>query len=264
MTFINPSTAIAVQASSTADATFFARERQLAGQLQLPLISADQQADFDYVLIVSPQGLGLQQTGAKAAGPVRVDFLSGGAEHRRKQGGGELLVKAVAGNKQKPPTVLDATAGLGRDSFVLASNGYSVTMCERSPIIAALLEDGLRRAQHSDDIELQDIISRMTLIKRDAVSHMGSIESVDAVLIDPMFPPSKKSALVKKEMQAFHSVVGADTDSDRLMAAALAVVKYRLVVKRPKKAEHLAGKKPNFAVSGKSVRFDIYSRKAYG
>jgi 16S rRNA (guanine1516-N2)-methyltransferase len=78
-----------------------------------------------------------------------------------------------------------------------------------------------------------------------------------------MFPASKKSALVKKEMRAFHQLVGADVDSEELLALAIATAKHRVVVKRPKKAEVLAGRKPNFAVEGKAIRFDIYSHKAF-
>ena len=42
--------------------------------------------------------------------------------------------------------MLDATAGLGRDAFVLASLGCQVTLIERVPAVAALLENGIERA----------------------------------------------------------------------------------------------------------------------
>jgi 16S rRNA (guanine1516-N2)-methyltransferase len=85
----------------------------------------------------------------------------------------------------------------------------------------------------------------------------------DVVYIDPMFPASKKAALVKKDMQAFHQVVGADSDSDELLAAALAACEHRVVVKRPKKAPSLADTPPNFTIEGKAIRFDVYSLKAF-
>ncbi|WP_101759976.1 class I SAM-dependent methyltransferase [Oceanicoccus sp. KOV_DT_Chl] len=238
--------------------------QQLAQQLQLQLVETEPSTPF--VLIVDERGVAIQQTGPKAPGPVRVDFLAGASEHRRKQGGGELIVKAVAGDKQNKPTVLDATAGLGRDSFVLASCGYPVTLCERSPLIAALLADGLQRAAKADEVELRNIVNNMRLINTNAVEYMQLLgsQSVDAVVIDPMFPPSKKSALVKKEMQVFHQLVGADNDSEALIEQALLTARHRVVVKRPKKAEHLAARKPNFSVEGKAIRFDIYSLKAYG
>ncbi len=238
----------------------------LAAQLQLPLVDKTNAESFSYLLIHSEIGLAIQQTGRRAAGPVAVDFVGGAATYRRNRGGGELIVKAVSGNKQQRPTVLDATAGLGRDSFVLASWGYPVTLCERSPVVACLLADGLLRATESGDAELQAVMARMQLQRIDAVSYLQALDATqwpDVVVIDPMFPASKKSALVKKEMQAFHHIVGADCDSEILLDAALQYAKHRVVVKRPKKAQHLAGKKPNFSVEGKAIRFDIYTKKAF-
>ncbi len=255
------SPSLAVQSDGSAQSS------QLATYLQLPLVDENAIDKFPYVLRYTDKGLAIAQTGRKAAGPVIVDFLTGGAAHRRQHGGGELIVKAVAGDKKNRPTVLDATAGLGRDSFVLASWGYNVILCERSPAVAAVLSDGLERASLTDDTEIVSIISRMQLHTMDAVSYMENLQeeyAPDAVLIDPMFPASKKSALVKKDMQAFHHVVGADQDSAGLLDQALATAKHRVVVKRPKKAEYLAAMKPNFSVEGKAIRFDIYSLRSYG
>ena len=239
----------------------------LADRLQLPLVDKAAVDQFPYVLRYTDKGLAIVQTGGKAAGPVMVDFTQGSTAHRRHYGGGELIVKAVAGDKQNRPRVLDATAGLGRDSFVLASWGYPVILCERSPMVAAVLSDGLERARHVDDAELIAIIDRMQLQTTDAVAYMQTLTektAPDAIVIDPMFPVSKKSALVKKDMQAFHHIVGADQDSAKLLDCALATAKHRVVVKRPKKAAYLAAMKPDFTVGGKAIRFDIYSLRAYG
>ncbi|MFA7552695.1 MAG: class I SAM-dependent methyltransferase [Spongiibacteraceae bacterium] len=240
--------------------------QQLAEQLRLSLVSEEQRENYSYLLVFTAHGLAIVQTGAKAAGPVFVDFSSGTTDHRRKQGGGELIVKAVAGSKSQLPVVLDTTAGLGRDSFVLASRGYSVTLCERSAVIAAVLADGLQRGLDSSDSELRAIVQRMQLKRMDALAYMrteAQLSPPDVVVIDPMFPHSKKSALVKKDMQAFQQLVGADEDSDQLLMQALLIAKHRVVVKRPKKAEFLAARKPNFSVAGKAIRFDIYSLKAF-
>jgi 16S rRNA (guanine1516-N2)-methyltransferase len=245
----------------------------LAARLGLPLLqerefSSLTCSEYSYVLLYSEQGLALQQTGKKAAGPVLVDFASGASEYRRTKGGGELLVKALGGDKQHRPSVLDATAGLGRDSFVMASWGYSVTLLERSPVIAALLADGLSRGATVEDSELNQIVSRMHLLEQDACDYLSSGElsgRVDVIYLDPMFPVSKKSALVKKEMQAFHHVIGKEADdAGRLLELALDKAVYRVVVKRPVKAEYLADKKPNYSLTGKSVRFDIYTLKTFG
>ncbi|MEE8057275.1 MAG: class I SAM-dependent methyltransferase [Pseudomonadales bacterium] len=262
MTVDGPDQAFAVQLDSDNEL----RCRQLAADLQLPLTD-DDSASYTYLLIYTEQGLALQRTDSKAAGPVMVDFVSGVASYRRAKGGGELIVKAVAGDKQPRPTVLDATAGLGRDSFVLASWGYPVTLCERSPIVACLLDDGLQRASQAGDSALQAVIARMQLQPIDAVSYLQQLEQStwpDVVLIDPMFPPSKKSALVKKEMQVFQQIIGADQDSELLLNAALEYANNRVVVKRPRKSQFLTDKKPNFSVEGKAIRFDIYTKKAFG
>lgn len=248
-------------------ADYSCRCQQLAGQLGLALVDADASAaDYNYLLIVDARGLSLQQTGPDAAGAIKVDFASGVAAHRRLRGGGELIVKAVGGSQQRRPLVLDATAGLGRDSFVLASWGCDVTLCERSPLVACLLQDGLSRAAAVSDQQLQGVIGRMRLEPVDAIhllQQRRSTEPPDVVVIDPMFPPSKKSARVKKEMRAFQQLVGADVDSGPLLQAALDAATYRVVVKRPRKAPYLSAQKPGFSLEGKAIRFDIYTKKSF-
>jgi len=246
------------------DGNFSVQSAQLADYLQLPIVSDSGELPA-YVLCYGAEGLALKQTAAKADGPVRVDFVSGTSAHRRIKGGGELIVKAVAGSKTRRPSVLDATAGLGRDAFVLANWGYPVTALERSPVVFSLLQDGLNRARAHGDLALQAVVGRIELLHEEAGAYLSSVASApDVVVIDPMFPPSKKSALVKKDMRAFHYLVGPDHDSSQLLQAAYRVAVHRVVVKRPKKADYLAGEKPNLSIEGKAIRFDIYTKKAYG
>lgn len=192
-------------------------------------------------------------------GDILVDFGSGTATYRRKFGGGkgEGIAKAVGLNKKPDLTVIDATAGLGRDAFVLASLGAQVTMVERNPAVAALLTDGLRRA--AQDPQLASWLpSRMQLVHQAALQALTDLPAPDVVYLDPMFPEREKSALVKKEMRAFHDVVGSDTDADALLAPALALAHKRVVVKRPGYAGFLAGQKPSMSIEGKNNRFDVY------
>ena len=116
--------------------------------------------------------------------------------------------------------------------------------------------------QNSD---LSGILRRMKLIEVNSADYLQSPEaellSTDVVYLDPMFPERKKSAKVKKEMQAFHGIVGGDQDADSLLALALKVANYRVVVKRPAGAKHLADKKPSYSLEGKSTRYDIYTLK---
>lgn len=238
----------------------------LAQQLQLPVVDIHpvevDEHRFAFVLMYTKYGLIVQQTGPKPSGPVMVDFLAASASHRRRYGGGELIVKAMGISAQHQPWVVDATAGMGQDSFVLASRGYTVTALERSEVVASLLADGLSRAaSSSQEPAVTQAIARITLQNVDALEYLhklASNEQPDVVYIDPMFPPSQKSALVNKQMRAFHHIVGADQDSARLLEVALSAAKYRVVVKRPKKAAAIAGQAPAFCVSGKAIRFDVY------
>ncbi|BBI53076.1 hypothetical protein HORIV_54970 [Vreelandella olivaria] len=164
--------------------------------------------------------------------------MAGKAAHRRRFGGGrgQLVAKACGLTKGVTPSIVDATAGLGRDAFVLASLGAQVLLIERVAAIAALLEYGLKRAsKHS---ETADIAARMTLRHGDAAQALEAlVASADfmpqVIHLDPMFPHREKSALVKKEMRLFRELAGDDNDAPRLLEAALDVATHRVVVKRP-------------------------------
>ena len=152
--------------------------------------------------------------------------------------------------------VFDATAGLGEDSLLLAAAGFSVTMCEGDPVIAALLADGLRRAV--DDPELSGIVGRMSLVEGDSIEILPSLtEAPDVVYLDPMFPARTKSAAVKKKFQLLHRLESPCADEASLMDAALAARPRKIVVKRPIKAPVLAGVRPSHSISGKAVRYDV-------
>ncbi|SFG49535.1 class I SAM-dependent methyltransferase [Neptunomonas qingdaonensis] len=235
---------------------------RLAAKLNLApakIVSDISRCAHPLLLYVTYQGLQLQTTGKKAPGPVWVDFLSGSVAHRRKFGGGagQMIAKAVGVKSGVRPTVLDATAGLGKDSFVLATLGCSLSMIERSPIIHALLEDGLSRAMA--DAEVVEVCSRMALYQGDAIELMGTMDRPQVVYLDPMFPHSEKSALVKKEMRVFRDVVGDDQDSALLLEAALDTATARVVVKRARKAPLIQGRAPSYQLEGKSSRYDIYA-----
>jgi 16S rRNA (guanine1516-N2)-methyltransferase len=172
-----------------------------------------------------------------------------------------MIAKAVGIQPGVRPRVLDATAGLGRDAFVLATLGCEVSLIERQPLIAALLEDGLSRALVDADVGA--IAARMALLKGNAIELMSQWqgESPQVIYLDPMFPHRDKSALVKKEMRLFRPFVGDDMDAPALLAAALELASHRVVVKRPRKAPSIEGSKPGYSLEGKSSRYDIYPKK---
>lgn len=219
--------------------------------------------DAEFALQLGEGGLQLQLLGPQAPGPVRVDFVEGGAAHRRQFGGGsgQMIAKAVGIQPGIRPSVLDATAGLGRDAFVLATLGCEMTLCERQPLIAALLEDGLARAE--EDADVRPIVARMRLLHGNAIELMSQWqgEPPQVIYLDPMFPHREKSALVKKEMRLFRPFVGDDLDATALLEQALALASHRVVVKRPRKAPAIDGPKPGYSLEGKSSRYDIYPKK---
>lgn len=188
-----------------------------------------------------------------------MDFLSDASIYRYQHGGGrqQLLARAVGLHKKKNLRICDVSAGLGRDAFVLATLGAQMTLIERSPIIAALLTDGWRRAQTVDwvrDLSWQFIQAD----SRGYLQNLSAPELPQVIYFDPMFPERKKSALVKKEMRILRELVGDDVDAAELLNVALQTATERVVVKRPRLAESVAGLAPSFLLTGQSSRFDIY------
>lgn len=237
-----------------------AQAAELSAALALQLPDADNPL---FELQLTPDGLQLQELDSKT-GPVRVDFVGGALAHRRQFGGGsgQMIAKAVGIQGAIRPRILDATAGLGRDAFVLACLGCRVDMLERHPVVAALLQDGLRRALQ--DADTAAIISNMQLHQGNAIELMQNWqgEQPQVIYLDPMFPQRSKSAEVKKEMRLFQPLVGGDEDAPLLLDAALQLASHRVVVKRPRIAPALEGPTPGHVLQGKSSRFDIYPLKS--
>ncbi|HQV40557.1 MAG: class I SAM-dependent methyltransferase [Moraxellaceae bacterium] len=232
---------------------------RFSGSLKAALNTLPQK---DVALVCDEEGLALYALALPGSGPVRVALGEGvigwrlDAERVRH----EMIVKACGVKPGIETTVFDATAGLLRDAAVLAMAGCRVSLAERSPVIGLLIEDGLRRAaQH---VHLQGLAQRLQFVSRDALEQLQGMADTDdrpdVVVLDPMFPHREKSALVKKEMQVFQALVGEDMDADALLLPALRVARKRVVVKRPRLAPPLAGRKPDFVIEGKSGRFDVY------
>ncbi|MCA9408712.1 MAG: class I SAM-dependent methyltransferase [Candidatus Omnitrophica bacterium] len=189
-----------------------------------------------------------------------VDFCSPQIKYRLKFGGGrrQAIAKAVGLKKKSYLNIVDATAGLGRDAFILAGLGCRVHMLERSPVMAALLEDGLRRARLDSDVGFW-VEQRLTFSYQNSCQDLSNLPFVpDVIYLDPMYPQKKKKALVKKEMQVLQALIGEDHDANVLLRNALAVVKERVVVKRPSLAGWLNDKKTTTFLKTKNHRFDIY------
>lgn len=230
----------------------------------------DETAPFS--LVLNDTCLALYKIDEPKLGGVYVDWVAGASAHRRKFGGGkgQSIAKAIGLTKGVIPTVIDATAGLGRDAFVLASLGCKVQMIERHPVVAALLDDGLTRAKNdleigawvSERVSLLHASSLNVLLDNGLSLEKSEHTGADVIYLDPMYPHKKKSALVKKEMRVFQTLVGTDEDADALLCPALSLAAKRVVVKRPQYADFLAGHTPSMQINTKKNRFDVYVKAA--
>lgn len=199
-------------------------------------------------------------------GRVCVDFVDGPMGFRRRHGGGrgQAVAKAVGLKGAKtPPRIVDATAGLGRDAFILATLGCPVFAIERHPDIHALCADGLLRALQDPDTA-EALSNRLQLHSGDALNYLKNYAASpiatfqpDVLYLDPMHPPRKKSALPRLEMRLFRDLVGEDLDQVALLEAALQSGIRRIVVKRPANQEPMLPGVVS-SIPGKTTRFDIY------
>ncbi len=223
---------------------------KLATKLQLPLIQQGEDTRPQIVLFYNKNGLELLYHNT-IQGKLHVDFQTASLLYRKQHGGGikQALARAVGIKANTRPSILDATAGLGIDSHLLASFGCKVRMIERSFLLAALLEDGLERSQASNP----------HLLHGEATTLIAEPQNiVDTIYYDPMYPHRNKSALNKQEMRIIRELVGDDNDADKVFLAAMQHAKKRVVVKRPKGAPQLCEQQPSHVIKMKNSRFDVY------
>lgn len=211
-------------------------------------------------LVSEPEGLTLEGDGLS----LRGDFAKLFPRIKTNNLNGELVVRAARGRKRSgrggdPRIILDATAGLGEDSFLLAAAGFTVELYERDPAIAALLADALRRGKK--DPALSEIVSRMHFHEGDSLEVLTAKgEKNDApfiIFLDPMFPARGKSAQVKKKFQLLHHLESPCAEEEKLLQAALRSGAEKVIVKRPAGGPYLAGVKPSYSLTGKAVRMDV-------
>ena len=169
----------------------------------------------------------------------------------------EMLAKAVK-TDQENLKAIDATAGMGEDSLLLAACGYQVTLYEQNPVIAILLKDALRRAKKNT--VLKDIVSRMQLVEGDSIEHLNKrLDPVDVIYLDPMFPGRQKSGLINKKLQLIQKLEPPCSKETALFDAAMAAQPSKIIVKRPLKRPYLDERVPSYSLKGKAIRYDCYS-----
>lgn len=244
----------------------------VANMLGLPLVHRDdqetrRQLEAEFVLSFTGQRVELVPLWPQAPGPLYCDFRrgAGGFRIRHIRARHELLLRVIRGRHPEGawPNVLDATAGLGRDTFLLAAAGCFVCPVERNPIVHALLRSGLRQAR--SEPWLESIALRIEEpILGDALTEMVPLVSqrqITVIYLDPMFASDALNGKPKKEMQILSRLIGEQTDIEHdLFAAARALAGVRVIVKRARHAPPLAGVAPNRAAIGRSVRYDIYEK----
>lgn len=215
---------------------------------------APEESHGDKPVLVDDPELGLSLVWRNQV--VRADFASMLPRLRQGPLHKELLVRAAKLKGVPHPVAVDATAGLGEDSLLLAAAGYEVTLFERDPLISALLRDAVLRAR--EDPALATVANRMHVIEGDSIAGLRGLEaSPDVVFLDPMFPARTKSAAVKKKLQVIQLLEQPCDDEALLMEAALAVRPRKIIIKRPIKGPRLAGLKPSYSLTGKAVRYDV-------
>ncbi len=233
-----------------------AEAEKLARRSGRPLVPPDE-TRFPFLLACTARGLELRQVGSNTPGPLHIDF-TGGRMHQRIRTSGirSPLPRALGLKPGHRPAVVDATAGLGQDGFLLATLGCRVTLVERALPLYLLLEEALQRAlAHPATAEAA---GRVTLVHADATTWLEKASSMEAVYLDPMYPARRRHALSGKGMQMLQKLVGKDEDAGELLSVARRSCSGRVVVKRPMRAGPLAGQNPDFSVKAGKTRFDVY------
>lgn len=256
-----------ISVSSTINSdTFLQKAEELAAKHSFTFIPRLELCGTELILCYTETGLKLISN-TKQPGRMKtllfVDFVHGKNGYRLAKNCTikQPLARAVGIKTGKRPTIFDATAGLGGDSFVLASLGCKVTLSERNPVMFTLLEDGLERARNHQ--KTSTIVSgNIKLIQQNSQKYLeGATKRFETIYLDPMYPHRESSALGKESMRTIRSIVGDDYDADSLFSRACENATSRVSVKRPKMAPTISQLVPDHVISMKSSRFDIYFPK---
>lgn len=252
---------------TVSDNQYLPLAQQLAGNIGLPLVPATAnsgqdhwqlQVNANHVRIVRPDGLAMT-----------VDFINSKAQRRSNEHNilqqplaKALGIKTFQKRHEHAPTVIDGTAGLGQDAWLIARLGCNVTLVEQSTILSSMLEFAVQKALAHD--EYQSTAQLLSVKHANTAEYLATRTNptADIVFLDPMYPARRKQALVKKEMQMLHELIGPDDNNEQLLNSALSHARFRVVVKRPKSAEPLIGSDawPGqlTSVSSPNTRFDVY------
>ena len=253
---------IKVVADSTADTL---AANALAKQLGLPFNDNGAASDDNWCLLVSAEQRTLiRPDGAK----MNIDFTQGKAALRQAQPSkDQSLVRALGLHKlneaqRRSIHVIDATAGLGQDGWIIACQGCKTTLLEQSSLVAAMLHHAIEYAARQPTLaSIANHVEVINVRSQDYLAQADNVIKPDIIYLDPMFPSKKKQAKVKKGMQFLQALLP-ETDNRHLLKHALDAATNRVVVKRPTGADVIAGTE-NWGgqlttVETDATRFDIY------
>lgn len=243
-----------------AQGDYTAAAQALARRLGLPVYTELPAAGHPLYLSYSDQGVLSIGDQREAAGRVHADFTDPTFLYRLRRLRHEALLRAIGVKADRHPSVIDGTAGLGQDGFLLAAAGCCVDMIERSAVVHALLENALSRIAEHEEAVLRAGVSRVTLHHGESRQLLCTLPPAEVIYLDPMFPERRKTAKVKKNMYLLQKLLHDDAGaSEGLLAIAMQYAEKRVVVKRPRIAPVLDGIKPTWQLKGRSSRFDIYT-----
>ena len=222
------------------------RSRDLAAWLACDCFKKDAQLpeNIRFVLAYGKVGLGLIDRHQPAFSPLCLDFSV-----VPRMEGKQPLLRAIGDRRQ---SVIDATAGLARDSLLMANHGFALVAIERSAVVVSLLNDALARCG-------QGRAGNFQLIQGDSRELLQCQQvRADVIYLDPMYPVRRKSSAARrKSIQILRALVGDDADTERLFEAALSAAKNKVVVKRPPDVKPLRAN-PAASFTAKLVRYDVY------
>lgn len=225
----------------------------LAKMLSLDIKEVPPEISSDKLyLLYTPNGLSLNLGNMC----MRADYTSMIPRFHQHNLNSELLVKAAKiRNLDHIPTVIDATAGLGEDSLLLAAAGFKVHMYEYNEIIYSLLYDAINRAKRNP--ELTDIVKMIEITNGNSVDALQKLSfTPDVIYLDPMFPTREKSSLIKKKFQILQKLELPCDNENELLESAIASGARKIIIKRPLKGKQLGNITPSYSYKGKSIRYD--------
>tara|TARA_B100000963_G_scaffold348076_1_gene355145 strand:- start:552 stop:1364 length:813 start_codon:yes stop_codon:yes gene_type:complete len=225
--------------------------------------------DKKYYLYLDAWGLSLLPFDKNLHGKVHTDFISGKNNYRRITTNRRSdLARACGITNKNYLSILDGTAGLGIDGFMLSSLNCKVKLVEKNPVIFALLRDGVRR------LHLASAADKLLKVAYENISYVcGDTERVlaqqklsdmnyDVIYLDPMFPLKQKESKSKKAMQALQYLSDIEDDYNDLLNSAIDSARKRVVIKRPLRSDYLCKKEPTLSLKGSSVRFDVFIKSS--